>query len=298
MAKKTKPSFIDIHAHAQLVPGIPRHGMKAWISGDALVRRYDELGVEKGVLLPIIGPEYYEPQNNREILDICAAHPDRLIPFCNIHPRAIANSPASDFRDLLAYYKEQGCRGVGEVTANLWFRDPLVQNFLGQVEEAGLPVTIHVVHEIGNNYGLCDEPGLPQLERTLQRFPKLKILGHAPAFWSEVAELETPGERWGYPKHDFKTEGVVPRLMRRYDNLYGDLSAGSGHNALARNPKFAAKFLTEFQDRLLFGMDITQPETRAPLVECLKKLRRTKKISEKVFCKITRNNALKLLGLK
>ena len=37
--------------------------------------------------------------------------------------------------------------------------------------------------------------------------------------------------------------GVVPRLLREYDNLYADLSAHSGYNALKRDPAFARKFL-------------------------------------------------------
>ncbi|MFA6665708.1 MAG: amidohydrolase family protein, partial [Armatimonadota bacterium] len=92
-------------------------------------------------------------------------------------------------------------------------------------------------------------------------------------------------------------EGVVPHLMRRYPNLYGDLSAGSGHNALARDPEYAVKFLNEFQDRLLFGTDICAPDTPTPLVDFLLDLRDSGKISEAVFQKIARENAVKLLNL-
>jgi len=149
-----------------------------------------------------------------------------------------------------------------------------------------------------NHYGVCDRPGLPQLERTLQRFPNLKILGHAPGFWSEIAKLETLGDRWGYPKYDFKQEGAVPKLMRRYNNLYGDLSAGSGHNALARNPRYAAKFLTEFQDHLLFVLDMTTPAVKGQLVKFLLGLHAKKRISRKVLDKVAHKNAEKLLDLK
>ena len=47
--------------------------------------------------------------------------------------------------------------------------------------------------------------------------------------------------------------GAVVRLMRQYPNLWADLSpaAGSGYNALARDPDYAVKFLHEFQDRLV-----------------------------------------------
>jgi predicted TIM-barrel fold metal-dependent hydrolase len=44
-------------------------------------------------------------------------------------------------------------------------------------------------------------------------------------------------------------------MLRNYPNLCADLSAGSGLNALQRDPAFAVDFLLEFQDRLLYGRD-------------------------------------------
>ena len=80
--------------------------------------------------------------------------------------------------------------------------------------------------------------------------------------------------------------------------LDGDLSAGSGYNALARDKEYAATFLNEFQDRLLFGTDICSPDTLTPLVDFLMELKHSKLISEEVFKKIARENAIKLLGLQ
>ena len=109
--------------------------------------------------------------------------------------------------------------------------------------------------------------------------------------------LQTPADRYGYPDYPIAEEGVVPRLMRRYPNLYGDLSANSGCNALARDLDYAVQFLNEFQDRLLFGTDICAPDTETPLVDLLTGLRDDAKISEEVFGKIARENAIKLLEL-
>ena len=47
--------------------------------------------------------------------------------------------------------------------------------------------------------------------------------------------------------------------MRRYPNLYGDLSAGSGFGAISRDPEFGYAFLEEFQDRLYFALDLCDP---------------------------------------
>jgi len=86
--------------------------------------------------------------------------------------------------------------------------------------------------------------------------------------------------------------------MRKYPNLYGDFSAGGGHNALAHDREHAVWFLSEFQDRLLFGTDICAPDTPTPLVDFLIRLRESGRIGEKVFQKVARENAIRLLGLQ
>ena len=124
------------------------------------------------------------------------------------------------------------------------------------------------------------------------------MLGHSQTFWAEIGELDMVYDRAGYPKGKVK-EGTVPKLMRRFPNLYGDLSAGSGANALMRDEEYAVKFLTEFQDRLCFGMDVCLEPTdaNAKLAYFLIKLRDEKKISEEIFRKVARENISKLLGL-
>lgn len=289
--------FIDIHTHAYLWPCPPQDGIVQFCNPEEVIARFDELNIKKGVLLPLIGPETYLPQSNEQILEICRLYPDRFIPFCNIDPRAMKNSVETDFSGWLDWYKDHGCRGIGEFMPNLPFIDPLVQNFFKHAEASGLPLTFDISERLGGDYGLYDEPGLPQLERTLQTFPKLKIFGHGPAFWAEIAQLEKPYDRSGYPAYPVKEEGVVPKLFRQYPNLYGDLSAGSGYNALARDPDYAVKFLNEFNERLMFGTDICFFEQSLPLAEFLLKLKKDRRISEKVFENIAHKNAEKLLNL-
>ncbi len=290
--------FIDIHGHVQKTPGFPVGGRQAFATPAQLVARYDKLGIEQAVLLPIVNPECASaPQSNEEILEI-AATTGRFIPFCNVDPRFLCNSPWAPLGDMLKYYRDQGCKGVGEVCANLPFLDPLVQNLFKGAQEACLPLIFHISPSIGQNYGLYDDPGLPQLEISLQRFPNLKFFGHSQAFWAEIARLQTPGERTGYPNAPVCEEGVVPILMRRYPNLYGDLSARSGCNALQRDRQYAVKFLSEFQDRLFFGTDICAPETPTPLVDFLLELRNCGELAEAVFQKLARENAIRVLGLE
>jgi len=90
----------------------------------------------------------------------------------------------------------------------------------------------------------------------------------------------------------------VPWMFRRHPNMHGDLSAGSGFNALKRNPEYAARFLEEFQDRLYFGTDICSADADLPLAAFLLDLLERGRLSQSAFDKIARGNALRLLGLE
>jgi predicted TIM-barrel fold metal-dependent hydrolase len=289
--------FIDIHVHTHSLPGPLRGGKPPFASPEQLLARYAPIGVEKAVLLPLVSPEVYEPQSSQEILEVCKRYPGRFIPFCNIDPRAGTNDTDSPLGYLFDYYVEQGCKGIGEVTANLPFSSPLVQNLFKHAERVGFPLTFHIAAQSGGMYGMVDEAGLPQLERSLARFPNLKFLAHSQTFWAEMGRLEKPGDRYGYPRYPVAEEGVVPKLFRQYPNLLGDLSAGSGCNALKRDPDHAVRFLNEFQDRLFFGTDICAPDTPTPLVDFLLELRQSGAISEAVFQKVARENAIRLFKL-
>jgi len=297
--------FIDIHAHAYRVP-VP--GFNDFCSPEQLIARYDELGIEKGVILPIVSPEIYFPQSNEDILEMARHYPDRLIPFCNIDPRAMTNSPDAPLDKILAHYKAQGCKGLGEVMPNLPLMHPLVQNLLRHAEAVGLPVIFDGSDQLTGDFGLYDDPGLPQLEHTLQRFPNLVLFGHGPVFWSEIGRLETPGERsflynlkgqqiGRLPSGPIREEGVVPKLMRRYPNLYGDLSDFTACNAFARDEAYGPRFMDEFQDRLYFGTDMCFPTMPVALTGLMLRWRDEGKITPVVFEKIARGNAARLLGL-
>jgi predicted TIM-barrel fold metal-dependent hydrolase len=290
--------FIDIHAHTMRLPAYPRNGKAAYASPDQLLGTYDRIGVERAVLLPEVNPECsHGVQSNEEILEI-AGRNSRFIPFCNIDPRAVGNSDTAPLAKMVKYYKDLGCMGIGEVCANLPFLDPLVQNLFRAADENEMPLTFHISSSIGGDYGLYDNPGLPQLEECLKRFPKLKLFGHSQAFWAEISVLNQKSDRNGYPGYGILEEGAVQKLMRKHPNLYGDLSAGSGCNALKRDRRYAIKFLNEFQDRLMFGTDICSPDTPTPLADFLLDLENSGDISKTVFDKVAKGNAIKILGLK
>jgi len=289
--------FIDIHTHVTLRKRAarPDGGINATV--EELISMLDEAGIDMAVLLPLISPEHMVHQmTTDDILDATAMHPDRFIPFCNIDPRALTNSPAADFTPLLEYYKSEGCKGVGEVTANLPWDDPRVENLFSHVEKSGLPLIFHIAPRSGGCYGLIDELGLPKLEGALQKFPDLIFLGHSQPFWSHIS-ADVTDENWGgYPKGPV-TPGRVPELLRRYPNMYGDMSAGSGFNAVSRDPEFGYAFMEEFQNKLLFGTDICRPCQELPQPDFLRRMVAEGRISRAAYEKITWQNANRLLGL-
>jgi len=89
----------------------------------------------------------------------------------------------------------------------------------------------------------------------------------------------------------------VVELFERYENLYGDLSAGSGFNAVSRDPEFGYPFLERFQDRMLFGTDICSAGQELPQPAFLKDAVQAGHISEEAYEKITWRNANRVFNL-
>ncbi len=290
---------IDIHEHCILKPGFMRPGKDfTVVTAGELVEIMDREGIDQMVVLPCTSPEtFHFVQSNEEVFQAVDQYPGRFIKFCHVDPRLDMNYIQYDFEPILSYYKSIGAVGMGELTANLWWDDPRVQNLLRGCEAVGFPVIFHIATQEFNTYGLITERGLGGLERALQRFPELRLLGHSPGFWSEVSG-DCGADRGGYPKSKVMPGGRVPQLMREYPNLFGDLSAGSGWNALARDPEWGYEFIDEFQDRLLLGLDICWPGNNAcQLLEFLRSAIEEKKISQEAFDKIMGGNAVKLLEL-
>lgn len=290
---------IDIHVHTIAEKGVLRPRGDTFATPEELFEMYDQLGVEKAVLLPVVSPEGQTDTNtNREIQAIVRQYPDRFYWFCNVDPRMGDNWQTTDFVQMLSYYKEQGAAGVGEITANLPMDDPRVEALFAACQALNLPAIIHI-GKLGGDYGLVDELGLPKLEKLLQKFPKLILLGHSQRFWSEISGDVTQETRGKNPKGPVAPGGRVVELMRKYPNLCGDLSAGSGCNAMMRDPDFGYAFMEEFQDRLFYGTDICSPlditHIRVKLGPFMEQGVAEGKLSPEACEKIGRGNALRLL---
>jgi uncharacterized protein len=83
-------------------------------------------------------------------------------------------------------------------------------------------------------------------------------------------------------------------LMEKYPNLFADLSAGGGANAIRRDLEFGREFLVRRADRILFGTDFLAPKQDMPQFELFET---QLELPADVQAKIFRENARRLLKL-
>lgn len=264
---------IDLHLHVRSVfqnePGKP---MISDASG--MLAHMAELHIEKGVLMS--GGETGSPfGNNEEIMTIVQKYPSKFSWMCNVD-----EGDPRNLYELLSYYKERGAIGIGELMINKRLDHPFLQALFTAAEKLNLPITIHMSPKEGYSYGVVDDPGLPLLENVLKTYPSLKILGHSPIFWNEL-----------------HGDGRLLELFETYPNLYGDLSANSGGNAIMKNESFGLSFLERFSDRLFFATDMLTADTIYPLGDWLDKQASLGKLSRTAYKKICWENAKNIFGL-
>lgn len=277
--------MIDIHMHiGRLYAFEPKPLIASY-----LLRFMDAHGIEKAALLPIESPEethYYVTTDY--VLRACKRHPDRFIPFCNMDPRRGSSDTSTDFLGILSEYRDRGCMGFGELMCGLYVDDPRMQRIYEACGELGMPIVFHL-----DALRDLDEKGVPRFEAMARKFPDTIFIGHGPHFWAEISGDVTENSFGHYPSGPVTPGGAVERILAACPNVYGDLSAGSGYNALTRDASFGRAFLERFQDKLLFGTDICRIVQEFPIIPYL----RTCGLSAEAFHKITHANAARILGL-
>jgi uncharacterized protein len=236
--------IIDCHTHVYWQNHDP----------DQAVRHMDDIGVDKAWVLSWedmtggIAPGTYQHLPIELVMRAHGQHPDRFIPFCGVDPRR------SNAADMLRHLVDQGCRGYGEIKLRLMLDNPDLMDMYAVCQELKLPVLIHIDVPLPHTrmwYG----GSVDVLERVLKAFPKVNFVGHGPGFWREISG-DAATAKGGYPSGKIAPGGKIKRLLRKYDNLYADLSASSGLNAMKRDARHAKRFLTRFHKQVLYGTDI------------------------------------------
>jgi len=152
-----------------------------------------------------------------------------------------------------------GVRLYGELKLRMMYDNPDALRMFRFCGEKGLPVTVHIDYEFdtGSKYPRPNwwyGGGIEAFERAVRACPGTTFIGHGPGFWAHISNDDLY-DQVPYPIGKVVPGGKLPQMFRQYPNLYADLSAGSGLNALTRDSPFAREFLLEFQDRLLYGRD-------------------------------------------
>ncbi len=194
---------------------------------------------------------------------------------------------------LVAAIEIYGVRIYGELKLRMMYDNPDALRMFRFCGQKGLPVTVHIDYgfDTGLKYPRPDwwyGGGIEAFERAIRVCPQTIFLGHGPGFWAHISG-DDQFDKILYPIGKVLPGGKVIDMLRTYENLYCDLSAKSGYNALKRDPRFAKDFLLEFQDRILYARDYFDNIHQ----EFLNSLG----LPEDVVTKIYSGNALRLVPL-
>ncbi|MGC8843374.1 MAG: amidohydrolase family protein [bacterium] len=284
--------IIDIHNHP------------AWYgySPEKLLENMKENKIDKTWLLTWeCPPDEYNP----EFLSFLPGAPEgpiplsSAIPFVEKYPDKFVLGYAPDPRrpdaiDRLSFaISLYGVRVYGELKLRMMYDNWDALRMYRFCGEKRIPVLLHLDYEFPSG-GKYPRPswwyggGIEALERAMKACPETIFIGHGPGFWAHISGDELFAKEI-YPQGKVVEGGKLPEMLRKYANLYCDLSGYSGYNALNRDLDFALDFLVEFQDRLLFGRDFFDDR--------LYKLLNSLSLPQEVLDKILYRNALRLVPL-
>jgi uncharacterized protein len=272
--------MIDFHVHLGRMFR-EEYPERVPLSAAQLVDHMDRVGIDISVLLPLESPEgSWGYLLTEDVIAARDAYPERFIAFCCVDPRY--PNAAQLIETFVTRY---GCRGFGEHVCGMAFDDERCKAVYRKCDELGLPLDFEIC-----THFCYDDVGLPRLEACLSEFPNITWCGHGPQFWSAISAVDP---RDGYPGGPIVPGGAVDRLLSEYDNLYADISAGSGHNALTRDPDYTQGFVERHWRKLLFGTDYLAPGQPTPIIDWLREL----DVRDEVREAIASGNARRVLRL-
>jgi hypothetical protein len=249
----------------------------------------DENEVGRACVLSLISPESWDHVLTPDyVLRETEPYRDRLIPFVSIDPRGDYMGTYEAKARLLKKYVEAGAKGFGEHKCGVAIDDPRNIELFAACAEVNLPILFHL-----DNARNVDKPGLPGLAKVLETVPNATFIAHANGWWANITAKVTQEDMSTYPSGTVIPGGAIDALMERFPNIYGDLSAGSGSNAILRDIEFGNAFLVRRADRLLFGTDYLAPGQHVPQLSLYREI----ELSAEVQAKIFRENARRLLNL-
>jgi predicted TIM-barrel fold metal-dependent hydrolase len=236
--------IIDIHQHTNYRRR----------TDDDLLAHQRTMGVTQTILLPagspVLRPSTYEGKaiglaaeagGNETVLAMARAHPKEFLFGAN----EVTDLPEA--RQEIENYLKLGAVLIGEQKFGVPCDSPASQVLYALAAEYRVPILMHFQE---GTYNL----GYDRLAAMLKAFPKTNFIGHAQTVWANIDKKYTL-DQGHYPKGPVTAGGLTERYLADYPNFFADLSAGSGNNALTRDPDFTPGFLQRHQDKLLYGSD-------------------------------------------
>jgi uncharacterized protein len=201
----------------------------------------DGVGIAKANLLTRAG-------SVDQVKALEAAAPGRFISFSSY------DVAKPDAEQVLTQAVKDGAQGFGEMKFHVAADGPEFRRIYALAAELRVPILIHF-QEVDHfpNEGTWATGYAKTFESILKAYPKTTFIGHADAFWANVS-ADYRNET-SYPSGPIVRGGVTDKWLADYPNLYGDMAANSGNNAMSRDPAFTREFLTRHQDKLIFGSD-------------------------------------------
>jgi predicted TIM-barrel fold metal-dependent hydrolase len=269
--------IIDIHQHTHY----------SGRSDEDLVAHQRKMGITKTILLPA-GSKYgleADAWGNDSVVALAKKYPKEFYFFANELP------DIAETRQVIEKYLKLGAIGIGEQKFEVESDSKHIELIAAIAREYNVPVLLHFQHGKYNR-------GFERFHKILEKFPKVNFIGHAQTWWGNIDRNHD--QTVMYPKTKVTPGGVTDRLLSDYPNMFADLSAGSGLNAMLRDEDRAREFIKRHQDKLLYGSDcndrIGEGEkcSGSQQLATIRRLSPDKKVVEKILYK----NAARVMKIK
>src|SRR3954454_1061230 len=241
VARGAQEEVIDIHQHTNY----------SGRTNEELIAHQEKMGITRTVLLPA-GSKYglaAGAGGNDTVVELARAYPKRFVFFANELP------DIPEAKTVIEKYLKAGALGIGEQKFHVDSDSKPMQLIADIARDHKVPVLMHFQHD---TYNLAFD----RFHRLLDKYPGVNFIGHAQTWWGNIDNNHQQAVM--YPKGPVTPGGITDRLLSDYPNMYGDLSAGSGLNALLRDEDHARNFLARHRDKLIYGSDCSDHDGAGP----------------------------------
>lgn len=211
---------------------------------------------------------------NADCMRVAKAYPDLFLFGAN----EVTDLPNA--RDEIEKYLKLGACIIAEQKFSVECDSEANQKLYELAAAYNVPILLHFQHK---TYNL----GYDRFYKMLEKFPKTNFIGHAQCFWGNIDKNHKQEEN--YPKGPVTAGGITDKYLSDYPNMFADMSAGSGLNALERDEDHTRGFLDRHQDKILYGSDCADLFGRgsgcqgAGTIAAIRRLSANKTIERKIF---------------